>query len=74
MSTGDMPAAFPDHIDAYDLTTGQWFYTLQIKGSRLKQIWGLALSPNGEKLAVDSGGVIQVYALPPAANNTNPNH
>jgi hypothetical protein len=74
MSTGDMPAAFPDHIDAYDLTAEQWIYTLQIKGTRIQQIWGLALSPSGEKLAVDSGGAIQAYALPPAAHSTNSNH
>lgn len=65
MSTGDMPAAFPGRIDAYDLATGQWIYSVLFKGTQLQQIWGLALSPSGEKLAVDSGGVIQVYALPP---------
>jgi len=38
------------------------------------QIMGLALSPSGEKLAIDSGGVIQVYALPPAAQTPPPSH
>ncbi len=74
MSTGDMPAAFPDHIEAYDLTTEQAIYTLQIKGSRLQQIWGLALSPSGEKLAVDSGGAIQVYSLPPGPHSAASSH
>jgi hypothetical protein len=74
MSTGDMPAAFPDHIDTYDLTTEQWIYTLQIKGTRIQQIWGLALSPSGEKLAIDSGGAIQAYALPPKSSAITSNH
>jgi hypothetical protein len=68
MSTGDMPAAFPDHIDVYDLTAERWIYTLQVKGTHIHQIWGLALSPNGERIVVDSGGVIQAYALPPESH------
>jgi hypothetical protein len=41
---------------------------------QFQKIMGLAFSPDGEKLTIDSGGIIQVYALPPAANSTNPNH
>ncbi len=74
MSTGGMPAAFPDHIDAYDLTTEKWIYTLKIRGTHVQKILGLALSPSGEKLAIDSGGVIQAYVLPPRIQSTSPNH
>ena len=64
MSTGDIPAEFPSDVQVYDLTAAQWIYTLEIKAERLHQIWGLALSPNGNNLAIDSGGTIQVFALP----------
>ena len=66
MSTGDIPGEMPLDVEVYDLSAGQWIYTLQINADRLHQIWGLALSPNAEKLAIDSGGTIQVFALPPA--------
>ncbi len=64
MSTGDIPAEFPSDVQIYDLTASQWIYTLEIKAERLHQIWGLALSPNGNNLAIDSGGTIQLFALP----------
>jgi hypothetical protein len=64
MSTGDIPAEFPSDVQVYDLTAAQWIYTLEIKAEHLRQIWGLALSPNGNNLAIDSGGTIQIFALP----------
>jgi hypothetical protein len=64
MSTGDIPAEFPLDVQVYDVAAAQWVYTLEIKSEHLHQIWGLALSPNGNNLAVDSGGVIQIFALP----------
>ena len=66
VSTGDIPAEFPYDVKVYDLQAAQWIYTLQINADHLRQIWGLALSPSGEKLAIDSRGTIQVFALPPA--------
>jgi len=65
MTTGDLPAEFPLDIEVYDLPAARWIYTLQINAEHMRQIWGLALSPSGEKLAIDSGGVIQTFALPP---------
>jgi len=64
VSTGDIPAEFPLDVQVYDLLAAQWIYTLQINAEHLHQIWGLALSPNGNNLAIDSGGVIHVFALP----------
>jgi hypothetical protein len=72
---GDVPAAFPSHVDVFDLPLGQWIYTLKNKTSgpsaqRLQQIWGLALSPSGDKLVIDSGGVVQAYVLPGVSKST----
>jgi hypothetical protein len=69
MSTGDIPAEMPLDVEVYDLAAAQWIYTLQINSEHLHQIWGLALSPNGNQLAIDSGGVIQIFALPPSTNS-----
>jgi hypothetical protein len=64
ISTGDIPAEMPFDIDVCDLTVAQCIYTLRINGEHLHKVWGLALSPNGNKLAIDSGGTIQIFALP----------
>ena len=64
---GNVPASFPNHVDVYDMTKGVWFYTLTNKNNQFTKIWGLALSPSGEKMAIDSGGVIQMYVVPSAA-------
>lgn len=66
---GDVPAAYPSHVDVYDLPQGLWMYSLVNRRTspnshQFLQIWGLALSPNGKKLAIDSGGEIQLYDLP----------
>ncbi len=64
MSTGDIPAEFPLDVQVFDVNANQWIYTLEIKSEHLHQIWGLALSPNGRNLAIDSGGTIQIFGLP----------
>jgi hypothetical protein len=64
ISTGDIPAEMPLDIEVFDLSAAQWIYTLRIDAQQLHQIWGLALSPNAKKLAIDSGGAIQIYTLP----------
>jgi hypothetical protein len=66
MSTGDIPAEFPLDIEVYDLPAAQWIYTLQINADHFQKLWGFALSPSGQKLALDSGGVIYAFALPPS--------
>ena len=75
---GDVPAAYPSHVDVFDLPLGQWIYSLNNKTNGpsshpLPQIWGLALSPSGDRLVIDSGGVVQAYALPPSAKSSSPN-
>jgi hypothetical protein len=64
ISTGDIPAEMPLDIEVFDLSAAQWIYTLRINPEQMHQVWGLALSPNGQKLAIDSGGTIQIYKLP----------
>jgi hypothetical protein len=64
ISTGDIPAEMPLDIEVFDLSAAQWIYTLRINPQNLHQIWGLALSPSAKKLAIDSGGAIQIYSLP----------
>jgi hypothetical protein len=75
---GDVPAAYPSHVDVFDLPLGQWIYILNNRKNvpsshQFQQIWGLALSPSGDKLAIDSGGVIQAYALPPSTKRSASN-
>jgi WD40 repeat protein len=72
VSTGDIPAEFPLDVQIYDLSAAQWIYTLQINADHLRQIWGLALSPNGNNLAIDSGGTIQVFSVPPSPFAASP--
>jgi hypothetical protein len=64
IATGDIPAEMPLDIEVYDLSAAQWIYTLRINPEQLHQVWGLALSPSAKKLAIDSGGTIQIYNLP----------
>jgi len=71
MSTGDLPAELPYDVKIYDLPSAKWIFTLQINADHLQKIWGLALSPNGNKLVIDSGGVIHVFALPPSSATDN---
>jgi hypothetical protein len=75
---GDVPAAYPSHVDVFDLPLGQWIYSLNTKKNgasthEFQQIWGLALSPSGNKLVIDSGGIVQAYALPPSTKSSSPN-
>lgn len=64
ISTGDIPAEMPLDIEVCDLKAAQWIYTLRINPEHLQKVWGLALSPNGNNLAIDSGGTIQIFKLP----------
>jgi hypothetical protein len=41
-----------------------WIYRLKNSHNQFKRIWGFALAPNGAQLAVDSGGIVQLYDLP----------
>jgi hypothetical protein len=61
---GDPPAALAARVSIYDLEKQQLMYNLQYQKNQFQPIWGLGLSPSGEKLVIDSGGVIQTYSLP----------
>ena len=65
-----VPGPFPDRIEVYDLASHAWIYTVRNKAGILKKILGLALSPGGEHMAMDSGGVIRCYGLPRVAGAT----
>jgi len=59
-----------DHVDVYDVVAKGFVYTLKNKKNQFKNISGLAFSPTGQKLTLDSGGVIQMYALPATEGKT----
>jgi hypothetical protein len=61
----------PDQQCDYDRPCDWWIYRLTNVKHQLQHIWGFGLSPNGEKLVIDSGGVLQMYALPPATHLTH---
>jgi hypothetical protein len=71
---GEIPGKFPNQVAVYDIPQNAWTYQLKNKKSEFKQIWSAALSPNGTKLAVDSGGTIQIYAVPPSPDSSAVNH
>lgn len=68
-SLGSIPATLAERVEVYDVETERQVYKLKVNKKHIKEIWGLALSPRGEKLAIDSGGVIQTYSLPPQKND-----
>jgi hypothetical protein len=72
LSASELPAEFPERIQIFDVKTNDWIYMLDNKKKQFPQIWGLALSPSGSQLAIDSGGVVQTYALP--ATVATPSH
>jgi hypothetical protein len=71
---GEIPDKFPNQVAVYDLSQNAWIYQLKNKKSDFKQIWSAALSPAGNKLAIDSGGVIQIYTIPPSSESSAVNH
>jgi hypothetical protein len=72
----DLPSArqklLPDRQCYTDAHCDWWIYRLKNVKEQFKHIWGFGLSPNGEKLVIDSGGVVQVYTLPAATGKTVP--
>jgi hypothetical protein len=51
-------------IMVFDLPRGEWVYTLDTKKRKLRTLSGLALSPDGSRMAVALDGVVEVYQLP----------
>jgi hypothetical protein len=71
---GEIPGKFPNQVAVYDVPENTWIYQLKNKKSEFKQIWSAGLSPTGNKLAIDSGGVIQIYTIPPSSESSATNH
>jgi hypothetical protein len=54
-----------NRIEVYDLPSRQWIQPVNAKQRRIKNISGLALSPDGTLLGlITSDGVLEVYRLP----------
>jgi hypothetical protein len=54
-------------VMVYDVPSRQWVYTLDAKAQSIKDITGLALSPDASSLAlIDGDGVLKLYDLPRA--------
>lgn len=66
-------AVRPAYVEVFDVASNEWFYTLKNRKSEWKEIDGLALSPDGTKMAVDSRGMLQVYALPASPSSSGKN-
>lgn len=60
----EMLSRYARRVDVYDPASGRRIYTAQNEKHQFKEICGLGLSPSGKELVIDSGGVIQMYALP----------
>jgi hypothetical protein len=52
-------------IVVYDLPRGQAVYTLDAKQQMIKDVSGVALSPDGTLMAILADGVVEAYQLPP---------
>jgi hypothetical protein len=53
-------------ITVFDIPSRQWVYTLDAKREKIRSISGLALSPDGTRMAILADGVVGVYQLPDA--------
>jgi hypothetical protein len=51
-------------IVIYDLPSGQAVYMLDAKQQNIKDVSGVALSPDGSLMAILTNGVVEVYQLP----------
>jgi hypothetical protein len=57
-------ASILDRVDIFDLKENRWVFSLKNKKNQFGQIWGFALSPAGDRIAIDSGGTILMYSVP----------
>jgi len=54
----------------YDVNTRQWDYTIGAKSQSIKDLAGLALSPDGSSLAlISDDGKLRLYRLPSIASS-----
>ena len=52
-------------IVVYDLPSREALFTLDAKQQKIKNVSGVALSPNGSLMGILTDGVVEVYQLPP---------
>lgn len=52
------------HIVVYDLPSGRAIYTLDARQQKIKDVSGVALSPDGSLMAILTDGIVEVYQLP----------
>jgi len=52
-------------IEIYDLPNPHPVYTLDAKQQKIRDVSGVALSPDGTRMAILANGVVEVYQLPP---------
>lgn len=64
-----IPGPLPARVDIYDPASQTWIASFVNKNNKLNEIFGFALSPSGGNMAVDSGGTIHIYSLPPATED-----
>jgi len=56
-----------DHVRVYDFPARRWIYSVgndNLYDQSAGDVSGIALSPNGMRMAIENGGVIRVFALP----------
>lgn len=51
-------------IVVYDLTRRQAVFALEAKQQKMKNVSGVALSPDGSLMGILTDGIVQVYQLP----------
>lgn len=66
-----IPGPSPARVDVYDLNERSWVFTLAEKNKQMNKIFGMALSPDGTQMAIDFGGSINLYGLPPIKEATH---
>jgi hypothetical protein len=59
-------------VMVYDMPSRQWVYRLNAKRQKLKSISGLALSPDGTRMAILADGVVELYQLPVGSHDGPP--
>ena len=55
-----------DHARVYDLVTGRWIFKLENddpSDAKFRHLSGLALSPNGRRIAIETSGIVREFEL-----------
>ncbi len=61
-----------DRVVVFDVAARRWIYTLDAKKHNIKELSGMALSPDGSLLAIiNQDGILEVYQIPGAPQPTH---